>query len=290
MAEGIRSGLARRVLLPRPSESAFSDKETPMYQAYWGLQRSPFTSAASREALIESPIHAEALARLDFLRESSSPFGLLLGPRGSGKSAVLSQFAQRAARSGALVAACGATAADDLHLLTTLAIGLKTTADGDVSQLWRRVADRLEELRLEGLTAVVLLDDLDRATASTLLLAERLLALPDAPLTIVAAAGRETAGRIGPRLLDQVALRIDLVPWSETETRDYVETRLAQAGRVQEAFNSAATRRLFELSGGAPRRVNQLAQLALLAGAAQQLIQIDADTIDAVQEELSVAR
>jgi hypothetical protein len=44
------------------------------------------------------------------------------------------------------------------------------------------------------------------------------------------------------------------------------------------------------MSGGAPRKVNQLAQLALLAGASQKLIQIDEATIEAVQEELSAAR
>jgi hypothetical protein len=36
--------------------------------------------------------------------------------------------------------------------------------------------------------------------------------------------------------------------------------------------------------------VNQLAQLALLAGAGQNLLQVGADTIDAVEEELSASR
>jgi general secretion pathway protein A len=123
-----------------------------------------------------------------------------------------------------------------------------------------------------------------------LALVERLLALPVAPLTVVAAARPESARRIGQRLLDHVALRIDLAPWNEDETRHYLHTSLAAAGRQQPAFNEAAERRLFELSRGAPRRVNQLAQLALLAGAGQKLVQVDAATIDAVEEELSVGR
>jgi hypothetical protein len=36
--------------------------------------------------------------------------------------------------------------------------------------------------------------------------------------------------------------------------------------------------------------VNQLAELSLVAGAGRSLSQIDAETIDAVQEELSVGR
>src|SRR5439155_15293708 len=53
-----------------------AQRETAMYDAYWGLQRPLFTPAAVRQSLASSPVHAEALARLDFLCESRSPFGL----------------------------------------------------------------------------------------------------------------------------------------------------------------------------------------------------------------------
>jgi type II secretory pathway predicted ATPase ExeA len=262
-----------------------------MYQSYWGLQKSLFTPAAARESLAASPVHAEALARLDFLRESQCPFGLLLGPAGSGKSTVLAEFAERAERSGAVVAIASAAAADEQALLAPLAIGLSAggVEVGGV-QLWRRITDRLEELKLENLSAIVLVDDLDRASVKIQSLVERLLALAGAPLTIVATARVETAGRISPRVLEQAALRIDLNPWNESETGDYLASSLTRAGRVQPAFDAAAARRLFELSGGAPRKVNQLAQLALVAGAGQKLVQVDKATIEAVEEELSVGR
>jgi type II secretory pathway predicted ATPase ExeA len=261
-----------------------------MYQAYWGLKHSPFTSAAARPDLAASPVHAEALARLDFLRESRCPFGLLLGGAGSGKSTVLAEFAGRAEREGALVALANAAGSEELAVLAPLAVGLQIEVEPEAGSLWRRVADRLDELNLECLTGVVLLDDLDRAAPNILAIVERLLGHAAAPLTVVATARPDTAKCIGPRLLEQTALRIDLNPWNEAETRDYVHTSLTRAGRVQAAFDEAATRRLFELSAGAPRRINQLAQLALLAGASQKLLQIDEGTIDAVQEELSVAR
>jgi type II secretory pathway predicted ATPase ExeA len=259
-----------------------------MYQAYWGLKHSPFTSASARPNLAESPVHAEALARLDFMRENRCPFGLLLGAAGSGKSTVLAEFGARAERSGALVAMASAAVNEELALLVPLATGLQVATEDDVKWLWRRLVERLEELKLESLTGVVLLDDLDRAAPHVLALVERLLAVVGVQLTIVATAQPASAVRIGPRLLEQAALRIDLNPWSEEETRDYLAASLKNAGRTESAFNEGAARRLFELSGGAPRKVNQLAQLALLAGAVQQLDQIDEGTIDAVQEELSV--
>jgi general secretion pathway protein A len=230
-----------------------------MYQDHWGLSHSPFGRTTAPESLAASAVHAEALARLDFLLDSVSPLGLLIGPAGSGKSAVLAAFAERAARRGTPTALVPAAAADEQHLLPPLAIGLQIDRCGDAPQLWQRMCDRLDELRLSGLSAALLFDDLDRANASGMDLVERLLALPEAPLTIVAAARPETVRRISPRLLDQAALRIDLATWSEPETSEHLAASLARAGRVQPAFDDAAVRRLHELSGGAPRRVRQLA-------------------------------
>ena len=46
--------------------------------------------------------------------------------------------------------------------------------------------------------------------------------------------------------------------------------------------------RLHELTGGVPRRIKQLADLALLAGAGGNMAQIEPSTIDSVYQELGV--
>jgi type II secretory pathway predicted ATPase ExeA len=259
-----------------------------MYQAYWGFSRSPFAPAAGSAAVASSPVHGEALARLEFLLESQSRFGLLLGPAGSGKSLVLAQFAERAARRGALVAAASALVPAEGQLFAAAADGWQFDDLYGGAAACQAIANRLRELSLENLSAVLLIDDLDRAGSDTAGIIEWLVNLPDVPLTVVAAARADSAARISPRLLEQAALRIDLTSWNEEETRDYLASSLASAGRIQPAFDEAATRRLVELSGGIPRRVNRLAELALVAGAGQQLARIDRRTVEAVMEELSV--
>jgi general secretion pathway protein A len=226
---------------------------------------------------------------LDFLRDNRLPLGLLTGPAGSGKTTVLAEAAQQARRTGVLAAliSCGG---DDSFVLARIATGLYAEAGAGGPRLWQNIVSRLDELRLEGVTALLLVDDIDRASAVVVQYIEQLLSVPDSPLMVVVSARPETMKRIGSRLLDQTALRIDLSPWTEGETCAYLDTTVAKAGRAQPAFDHAAVRRLFELSGGAPRRVNQLAQLALVAGAAQKLVRVDAATIDAVEEELSLAR
>ena len=261
-----------------------------MYQAYWGLQRTPFSDEAARQSLATSPGHNEALARLDFLVESRSRLGLLLGPSGSGKSLVLAELARRTERKGAAVVLVRSAAAEASQLRSQLAIGLGLQVAPAAADAWTPIADRLAELQLEGVAALILVDDLDRAASDGRTIVEQLLSLAETPLTIVVTSRPQSAHKIGPRLLEQAALRIDLAPWNEDETRTYLQASLTQAGRQQPAFDDSAVRRLFELSGGAPRKVNQLAQLALLAGAGQNLLQVDAETIEAVEEELSVGR
>jgi len=261
-----------------------------MSQGSCDTATSPFAGRTAAKRLSASPIHAEALARLEFLGSTPGSFGLLLGPAGSGKSAVLSAHAEGLSRGGAAVALFCGIGSEEAQLFHALASNLRIDVTDVASHAFCRVSDRLEELQLEGLTVCLLIDDLDRAAPSGIGLVERLLALPTAPLVVVAAARPESVQLIGSRLLEQAALRIDLAPWSETETEDYLRTSLASVGRNQPAFNSQAVERLYELSGGLPRRVNQLADLALLAGAGQGLSRIDADTIDAVHEELVAAR
>ena len=83
-------------------------------------------------------------------------------------------------------------------------------------------------------------------------------------------------------------LRIDLEPWQRADTEQYVKTLLSQAGRQSPVFAQPAVDRLHELAHGIPRRVSQLADLALLAGAGQNLEQIDAGVVEEVYQELGV--
>ena len=261
-----------------------------MYQAYWGLTQSPFSHPGG--ALVEqSPQHAEALARLAFLTEHQSRLGFLSGPAGSGKSLVLAQFARTQRAAGAAVAETCAAALPARELLWEIASqwGANPADGDDTGRLWRLATDRLAELRLEQVPALLLVDDVDAAAGETVRLVQRLVHVPDAALTIVAAA-RELPYSSQKQWLHELAeLRIELALWSEEETRNYVQATLARAGRGQPAFATGAVSRLFELSAGVPRRVNQLARLALVAGAGQNLEQVDERTVEAVHEELCAA-
>jgi general secretion pathway protein A len=68
----------------------------------------------------------------------------------------------------------------------------------------------------------------------------------------------------------------------------YVSTALEHAGRATPVFTDEALYHLHDLCGGIPRRVNQLANFALLAGAGRKMAEIDLETIDGAYHELAV--
>ena len=77
-----------------------------------------------------------------------------------------------------------------------------------------------------------------------------------------------------------------LRPFNLEETVSYVNHRLISAGATQEIFTSEALATLHQLSGGIPRKINRLCDLALLIGFAEEQLRINAPQIEAVCNEL----
>jgi type II secretory pathway predicted ATPase ExeA len=264
-----------------------------MDQSHWNLEQSPFHSCLSPRLFYQSPVHEEALARLQFLVEQRRRVGLLMGPSGSGKSYVLEVAAAQFRESGRAVAKIsllGVQAAEMLRLLANN-FGLNLDPAQPLATVWRALGDRLTEYRYQQLDTVVLLDDADLASRPVLAQVARLTqydASEQSRLTLVLSGQQERMGCLGSHLLELADLRIDLVPWDQAETADFLKTSLAQAGCRTHVFADPAVERLQELSHGIPRRVSQLADLALLAAAGREIEQIDAELVDSVYRELSV--
>ncbi|MBI3838028.1 MAG: AAA family ATPase [Planctomycetia bacterium] len=264
-----------------------------MYHAYWGLGESPFRGNLDPRFFHQGPTQEEALARLHFLVEQSRTVGLLLGEPGSGKSQLLEIFAQQLGhvnRQSALVELVGASTHEFLWLLTAR-LGIETPHEPRPFQLWRALADHISANRYQRIATVLLLDDADEAHPEVIDQIARLAQLEtshESPLTIVLTAQPRRLSRLGTRLLELAELRIDLEGWEADDTATFVKNAMSQAGRSTPIFSETALRHLHELASGIPRRVKQLADLALLAGAGQNLVQIESETIDSVFQELGV--
>lgn len=264
-----------------------------MYQQYWGLAGRPFPSRVGLAEFFESPSHEEALARLQFLIEQRYRVGLLLGPAGSGKSLLLNVFAQMLRRSGRQAVVISLVGLDVNDFVSQLAsqLAVDPARAASPEALWQPIVDRIVANRYQRRDTVLLLDDADEGADAVLARIARLLdcdASPESRLTAVFAAEGQRLHQLGRRLLEWTELKIELEPWTCEETGAFLRHALSQAGREEAVFDAGAIDRLHQLSNGVPRRVCQLAELALAAGAGRDEAEIGGETVEAVFEELAI--
>ena len=264
-----------------------------MYKVHWGINRSPFPGWIDPECFYNGPGFQEALARLVFLVDNRRRLGLLTGRRGAGKSMIFEVLAQQLRKRGCQVAKIGMLGLNHNEFITNVAdaLDIHTTGEQSLVSLWRSVGDRLVTNRYQQIQTVILLDDADDAETDALTAILRLSNLDQSPnpfLTIVLSSGNDRCELLGQRLQDMCELRVDLESLNAEQTEAYIQSALANVGREAPAFQTKAIERLQELSGGVPRRIGQLAQLCLVAGAGQGLNQIEPETVEAAYRELSV--
>ncbi len=219
--------------------------------------------------------------------------GLLLGPSGSGKSLLLEMIARRVRAWGRVSAKIGLLGAqpEDFLAMVVDKLHIVVPRDAPVWQVWQYLERRLRENRYQQLETVLLLDDADQATPDVLTQVARIAKYDltsDSRLTLILAGQAERIGKIGETLLNLAELRIDVPPWQPGDTQGFLNRSLEQAGGQAAVIEHQAAQRMHQLAGGSPRRVRQLADLALLAAAGSNLDSVGVDTVNAACEQLGV--
>lgn len=264
----------------------------PLPLAHWEFTHWPFASVPPANQFYPTPGNQEALARIEYLVDARRRLGVLLGEAGVGKSLTLHEAARRLRRQGHAEVFVDALGITTRELLWQIAGGLGAAPreDADMAHLWRHVADRLAENRLQRVATVLLVDDAGQAGPDVMIQLARLARLDASPVarwTIVLATEPTQAARWIESLRDVVDLRIDLPPWSAADSIGFVQTALVDAGRTEPLFDDDALLLLHELSGGVPRRLARLADFAMLAAAAAGLERIDRAVVAATHDELT---
>lgn len=263
-------------------------------QSTWSWNDAPFSTKLDPRRFYPGVSQEESLSRLHFLVDNHRRLGILTGPSGCGKSLLLEVAAKQFRQQNRQVFLSSVVGVDADEFLWKLAAGLGANPQVDMKplQLWRDIGDLVAANRYQRIATVLLLDDVEEAESEVLSAIARLLQSDngdDSRLTLIVASETSRAHLLSRRLQEQCDLRVELEPWSEPEVASFVRRSLASAACAPDLFGDAALQRLFELTEGIPRRVQQLAQLSLVAAAAQDLPEIDEDTLNAVQRELVAA-
>jgi type II secretory pathway predicted ATPase ExeA len=237
---------------------------------------------------IPTAIHAEAVARLVHLIESGQRHVKLHAGAGLGKTMVLRRALELVRGPGRRIVQTSGPI-DGLDLLTTLAerSGRRLALGASRADAWRALSDAARLCRLQRLAMVLVVDDAQGLTSpADRLDLDRLAHLdphPEARLTVVQI-GRDFDADADADA-EPWSLAVRLAPLTRTETSDYLNARLAAAGRDQPAFTPRAVTLLHALTSGVPRGLDRLASLALIASDARGLEMISPDVIDGVARE-----
>src|SRR5512138_2342361 len=263
-----------------------------MYLDFYGLARKPFSKTPDPEFLFPSRQHAEALARLSHALEERE-LAVLTGEIGAGKTtlsrALVDAFAERCRFSFIVHPALPAA-----QLVGAIAGGFGLPAARRKADAVAGLAEHVARLDGDGLFGVVVIDEaqlLPRAAFDELRLLTNLAADDRALVGLVLVGQPELRERLrekgGEAFGQRVGVAYHVGALDLEETGRYLGHRLAVGGRTEPLFDAEAVAAVHRLSGGIPRRVNQVAASALLEGFARDARTIDAGVVEDAASDLA---
>ena len=265
-----------------------------MYIKYWNLVSSPFLNVDDPQVLYPSEQLLEGIARLYYLIDQERIAGMLTGGYGVGKTFLLSCLIKRTEKRKLPLIRVDAVPHGALPLARLLLSELKISTPVPVTTL----ADALMALQQyvmantrSGLERHILLVDEAHYLADDegLYLLHFLCNLRihtsqgDKPLFTLILAGIPALARAVQSyesLHRRIQLAWNLTPLTETQTTEYVQHHMREAGGDIWSFSLDALRAVHHYTGGVPRSINNLCDTALMLGYAARVPAITPEIVD----------
>ena len=272
-----------------------------MYAQYWNLESKPFECDSDPAFFFRSRTHQAALLKLRYLIDSNKGAAVLCGNTGVGKTFLLRMFKQELQESdsrfgpfvqlnypfltsnelvGFLAAELGAEEA----IVRNADIGFDTTL--------RQLESRFAHFADAGHHPVIVLDEAHLIEDQKVFRTIQLLLnyRSDYSFTFLLAGQPSVLSRVSrlTELDERIGVKSLIQPFSREETAEYISHRLNVSGITDSPFVESALDEIHELSGGVPRRINHIADLALLVGFADGMSQLTTREIESVANEIGL--
>jgi general secretion pathway protein A len=266
-----------------------------LYCAYFRLDETPFSIAPDPRFVYLSDRHREALGHLLFGLGEGGGFVQLTGEVGTGKTTIcrtlLCQLPDNV--DVALIFNPKLTV---LELLQSICEELRVALPEDGTST-KAFVDRLYHHLLDanaaGRRTILIIDEAQNLSGEVLEQIRLLTNLEtnDHKLLQVFLIGQPELRTVLARsdlrqLAQRITARYHLEPLSRTETSQYIEHRLSVAGGRHKVFTDGAQRKIYKLTGGVPRLINNLCDRALLGAFAVGRERINARIVKRAYGEL----
>jgi type II secretory pathway predicted ATPase ExeA len=253
-----------------------------MYESFFQLKCKPFSLLPDPDFLFLSSRHSVALSLLEYSLTGQAGFCVITGEIGSGKTTLVRAFLGRVGRefSVGLISNTHSSITDVAGWALT-AFGQKQTSSNPAEVYQQLMAyliaeygggrqcmlivDEAQNLSIDALEELRLLSNIN--SGKDLLLQILLVGQPELLEKLKRPELRQFAQRI--------AISHHLSPLKFTETRQYIEHRLAVAGATTPIFGEMAVGAIQYFSGGVPRLINSICDLCLVYAFADGLSEID---------------
>ncbi|MFH1303124.1 MAG: AAA family ATPase [Planctomycetota bacterium] len=261
-----------------------------MYYDFWNLTQAPFHQQLDLEYFFESEFHEEALARLLFVADEQKKCAIFTGPSGTGKTLtlrVVQHLLKRSPYQCEYLDLFGLGEEEFLwQLCAQLRLGPSHTTQ--LPQLWRQLTDYLTGLQLTQNRVILLLDHVDQCRPECIKTIERLIHTGNQqfPSLAIVPALEKLNSESSATVSHLSDLSIELAQFDQPTTENYIRHRLSLAGCSEPVFTGGAFEKIYKASSGIPEKINQICDLALLAGYEQNLLEIDADVIARAGHEI----
>jgi len=267
-----------------------------MYLSHYNLTEKPFENTPNPKFLYLSPVHEEAITRMLYAIRENKGCAVLTGVYGCGKTLIANEI-QEELKSGEGRYHCAFIVnpvLDEIELLKEIVyqLGVKQYQPKEKVEVLRTLRGLLEQNANDKKQTIVLVDEA-QAIENVRVFEELRLLLnfqrKDAfLLTLILIGQPELKDKINQ--IKQFQQRVNIAYYVDALNREhtakYILHRLGKAGATKPIFTDPAFDHIYQFSGGIPRRINQICDLALFIGMGLNASLIDDALIKEVSKDI----
>ena len=274
-----------------------------MYESYWNLTQNPFENTTDPRFFFPGEGHQGALLKLRYSLEGHKGAALLSGGFGCGKTLLVNTLCEQLAASISPIVHVLFPQMGPNELLAYICEEMAPTQTyqgggnghgASMNRVVKRIEGFLTQNTKRGKHAVVivdeahLIDDLHTLEALRLLLNFEIDGHFGLSVVLVGQPSLLTTVERLDQFEERLAVKCILRPLTAEETVRYISHRLTVAGGSPDVFDPATIGLIYELSGGVPRKINRICDLAMLMAFANEMETVGSEQVEAVAEELAV--